>query len=231
MEFKPEKTDADWIGQIGEEGVYFSSVYPTGKEVVISEFTGDITHDGCDDLIQVVGYSVEESPDAETVTSINSEGCYIKVFEGRVDGNYREKPVFISRNYHMSHMGNGTICMSEVNGEKYLLAADISEGQGEAAYWFAAFYVDSKNWIVVEEQSEVKFSVDKESHPDWEELVHREDVIGEFSTKISPFLSESVLLLSMDVNEDVNEDTALYSTTDEVMDSNTYFEKVWARED
>lgn len=231
VEFKPEKTDADWIGQIGEEGVYFSSVYPTGKEVVISEFTGDLTHDGYDDLIQVVGYSVEESPSVETVTSFNSDGCYVKVFEGKSDGNFEESPIFISRNYHMAHMGNGTICMSEVSGEKYLLAAEISEGQGEAAYRFAAFYVDSKNGIVVEEQSKVKFSVDKESHSDWEELVHREDVIGEFSTKISPFLSESVLLLSMDVNEDVNEDVALYSTTDELIDANTYFEKVWARED
>ncbi len=90
MEFKPEKTDADWIGQMGEEGVYFSSVYPTGNEVVISEFTADLTHDGCDDLIQVVGYSVEESPDAETVTSINSDGCYVKVFEGKSDGKYEE---------------------------------------------------------------------------------------------------------------------------------------------
>lgn len=231
MEFKPEKTDADWIGQIGEEGVYFSSVYPTGEEVLISEFTADITHDGCDDLIQVVGYSVEESPSIETVTSFNSDGCYVKVFEGKSDGNFEESPTFISRNYHMSHMGNGTICMSEVNGEKYLLAAEISEGQGEAAYRFAAFYVDSKNGIVVEEQSKVKFSVDKESHSDWEELVHRKDVIDEFRAKLSPYLKESVLLLSMDVNEDVNEDTALYSTTDEVMDANTYFEKVWARED
>jgi len=178
-------------------------------------------------LIQVVGYSVEESPSIETVTSFNSDGCYVKVFEGKSDGNFEESPIFISRNYHMAHMGNGTICMSEVNGEKYLLTAEISEGQGEAAYRFAAFYVDSKNGIVVEEQSKVKFSVDKESHADWDELVHREDVIGEFSTKISPFLSESVLLLSMDVNED----TALYSTTDEVMDANTYFEKVWTRED
>ncbi len=117
--------------------------------------------------------------------------------------------------------------MSEVNGETYLLAAEISEGQGEAAYRFAAFYVDSKNGIVLEEQSKVKFSVDKESHPDWDELVHREDVIDEFNTKISPFLKESVLLLSMDVNEDI----ALYSTNDEVIDANTYFEKVWARED
>jgi len=230
MEFRPEIIDTnnnDWNGQTGEEGVYFSSVYPTGKEVVISEFTGDLTHDGCDDLIQVVGYSVEESPSIETVTSFNSDGCYVKVFEGKSDGNFEESPIFISRNYHMAHMGNGTICMSEVNGEKYLLTAEISEGQGEAAYRFAAFYVDSKNGIVVEEQSKVKFSVDKESHADWDELVHREDVIGEFSTKISPFLSESVLLLSMDVNED----TALYSTTDEVMDANTYFEKVWTRED
>ena len=106
------------------------------------------------------------------------------------------------------------------------MTADISEGQGEAAYRFAAFYVDSKYGIVVEEQSKVKFSVDKESHADWDELVHREDVIGEFSTKMASFLEESVLLLSLDINED----TALYSTTDEVMDANTYFEKVWARE-
>jgi len=229
MEFEPAITEADkydWIGQMGEVGKYFSSVYPTGKEVVISEFTADLTHDGCDDLIQVVGYSVEESADVETVTSTGSEGCYVKVFKGRADGNYEEKPVFISRNYHMSHMGNGTICMSEVNGEKYLLTADISEGQGEAAYWFAAYYVDSENWIRVEEQSEVIFSVDKESHPDWDERAHREDVMDEFRAKISPYLEKSVLLLSLDINEDA----ALYSTTDEVLDANTYFEKVWERE-
>ena len=44
---------------------------------------------------------------------------------------------------------------------------------------------------------------------------------------MASFLEESVLLLSLDINEDV----ALYSTNDEVIDANTYFEKVWARED
>lgn len=224
----PEITDIakdSWSGQIGEEGIYFSSNYPQGTEVLISQFTGDITHDGLEDLIQVTGYSLGDTLNIEEVTSISSAGCYVKVFEGTIGGEYEKTPIFISRNFHMAHMGNGTICLSKVNGEVYLLVAETSEGQGSALYRFEAIYVDKEDGIVIKDSEETKFYVDRESHTDWEELTHREDVMDEFRARIEPFLEESVLLLSMDTNEG----DAQYSTDDKKLDATAYFDKVWLR--
>ena len=214
-----------WSGQIGEEGIYFSSKYPQGTEVLISQFTGDITHDGVEDLIQVTGYSLGDMPNIEEVTSISSDGCYVKVFEGTDSGDYEKTPIFISRNFHMAHMGNGTICLSKVDGEAYLLVAETSEGQGSALYRFEAIYVDKEDGIVIKDSEETRFYVDRESHTDWEELTHREDVMDEFRAQIEPFLEESVLLLSMDICEGDPQ----YSTDDKKLDATTYFDKVWLR--
>lgn len=149
----------------------------------------------------------------------------MKVFEGIFDGEYGKTPIFISRNFHMAHMGNGTICLSKVNGEEYLLVAETSEGQGNALYRFEAIYVDKEEGIVIKDSEETRFCIDRESHTDWEELTHRADVMDEFRARIEPFLEESVLLLSMDTNEG----DALYSTDNKKLDATTYFDKVWVR--
>ena len=49
------------IGQLGEEGYYYNADYPGDEayEVPIFETTADITHDGIEDLVSVVGYSAD----------------------------------------------------------------------------------------------------------------------------------------------------------------------------
>ena len=111
------------IGQLGEEGNYYNSDYP-GKdayEVPIFETTADLTHDGIADLVSVVGYGSEPDEAVDDVISNSSYGCYVKVYRGTKDGEYESHPRFISRNFHLSHAGNGTICLSKKDGLDYLL--------------------------------------------------------------------------------------------------------------
>ena len=85
-------------------------------EVPIFETTADLTHDGIADLVSVVGYGSEPDEAVDDVISNSSYGCYVKVYRGTKDGEYESHPRFISRNFHLSHAGNGTICLSKKDG-------------------------------------------------------------------------------------------------------------------
>ena len=151
------------IGQLGEDGNYYNSDYP-GKdayEVPIFETTADLTHDGIADLVSVVGYGSEPDEAVDDVISNSSYGCYVKVYRGTKDGEYESHPRFISRNFHLSHAGNGTICLSKKDGLDYLLISMTYEMQGTAQYDFAAFYVDDEKGIVIEDTYGVEFAVDR----------------------------------------------------------------------
>ena len=131
------------IGQLGEEGNYYNSDYP-GKdayEVPIFETTADLTHDGIADLISVVGYGSEPDASVDDVISNSSYGCYVKVYRGTKNGEYESHLRFISRNFHLSHAGNGTICLSKKDGLDYLLISMTYEMQGTAQYDLSLIHI------------------------------------------------------------------------------------------
>jgi hypothetical protein len=213
-------------GQLGEDGNYYNSDYP-GKdayEVPIFETTADLTHDGIADLVSVVGYGSEPDEAVDDVISNSSYGCYVKVYRGTKDGEYESHPRFISRNFHLSHAGNGTICLSKKDGLDYLLISMTYEMQGTAQYDFAAFYVDDEKGIVIEDTYGVEFAVDKDEHPDWNECTHREDVVPLLKEKMTPYLDDSTLLLSLDIDNG-----ALYSCDGKTLEGNDFFDQIWER--
>lgn len=212
------------LGQLGEEGYHYSSEYPEGEEVLIYETTADITHDGIADRILVAGYSIEENPGVEDVLSISSEGCYLKLYRGLQDGSFEATPRFISRNFHAAHTGNGTICLTHSGGEDYLLFSSTYEMQGIANYGFWVIYVDDEKGIVVVDSNEVEFIFASMEIDD--SAVRREDVIPGFREKISPYLENAALLLSLDV-----ESEAYYSTEQEECPASAFFDTVWSRTD
>lgn len=205
------------IGQLGEEGNYYNSDYP-GKdayEVPVFETTADITHDGIADLVSVVGYGGEPDATVDDVVSNSSYGCYVKVYRGTKDREYERYPRFISRNFHLSHAGNGTICLSKKDNLDYLLISTTYEMQGTAQYDFAAFYVDDEKGIVIDDTYGVEFAVDKDEHPDWNECTHREDVVPLLQEKMTHYLKDSMLLLSLDIDNG-----ALYSCEEKTLEGN-----------
>ena len=211
------------IGQLGEDGNYYNSDYP-GKdayEVPIFETTADLTHDGIADLVSVVGYGSEPDEAVDDVISNSSYGCYVKVYRGTKDGEYESHPRFISRNFHLSHAGNGTICLSKMD---YLLISTTYEMQGTAQYDFAAFYVDDEKGIMIEDTYGVEFAVDKDEHQDWNECTHREDVVPLLQEKMTPYLDDSTLLLSLDIDNG-----ALYSCDGKTLEGNDFFDQIWER--
>ena len=185
------------IGQLGEEGNYYNSV---------------------------VGYGSEPDASVDDVISNSSYGCYVKVYRGTKNGEYESHPRFISRNFHLSHAGNGTICLSKKDGLDYLLISMTYEMQGTAQYDFAAFYVDDEKGIVIEDTYGVEFAVDKDEHQDWNECTHREDVVPLLQEKMTPYLDDSTLLLSLDIDNG-----ALYSCDGKTLEGNDFFDQIWER--
>lgn len=76
----------------------------------------------------------------------------------------------------------------EKDGLDYLLISTTYEMQGTAQYDFAAFYVDDEKGIVIEDTYGVEFAVDKDEHQDWNECIHREDVVPLLKEKMTPYL-------------------------------------------
>ncbi len=214
------------IGQLGEEGNYFSKDYPTQNEVetVAYQTKADVTHDGVEDLIQLSIYS-EDIVQAEDFYTGYLGVAYVKVFRGLADGGYEPYPRFISRGFDASHVGNGTICVTHKNGRDYLLLSTIYEMQGEAAYDYAVIYIDDKEGIVMEDSAGAEFAVWQELHDDWPEKTHRKDVIPSFRKKIAPWIEDATILVSFDMDSDQD-----LSSIIEECPANVFFDMVWERE-
>lgn len=112
----------------------------------------------------------------------------------------------------------------EKDGLDYLLISTTYEMQGTAQYDFAAFYVDDEKGIVIEDTYGVEFAVDKDEHQDWNECIHREDVVPLLKEKMTPYLDDSTLLLSLDIDNG-----ALYSCDGKTLEGNDFFDQIWER--
>ncbi len=213
------------LGQLGEEGWHYSSDYPNGNEVVIYETTADITHDGIADRILVVGYSIEDNAGVENVLSIASDGCYVKLYRGLQDGSFETTARFISRNYHAAHAGNGTVCLTHVEGMDYLLFSSIYEMQGMADYSFALAYVDDEEGIAVVDSEEVEFTFGEAGSGGEPAGEERASTVPAFEEKLSPYLENATILLSLNVDTET-----FYSTEEEECPASAFFDLVWSRD-
>ena len=214
------------IGQLGEEGYYFSSSFPTQDETetIAYQTKADVTHDGIDDLIQLSLYA-EDTVRIEDFSAGYFGVAYVKVFRGTKNGEYESHPRFISRGYDASHVGNGTICVTHKEGQDYLLLSTIYEMQGEATYDYAVIYIDDENGIVMEDSADAAFAVWEEMHEDWSEKTHRKDVIPAFQSKIEPWIADATILVSFDIDSDQD-----LNSIEEECPAEVFFDTVWERE-
>ena len=214
------------IGQLGEEGYYFSSSLLTQEETetIAYQTKADVTHDGIDDLIQLSVYA-EDTVCVEDFFEGYLGVAYVKVFRGLESGEYECYPRFISRGYDASHVGNGTICVTHKDGQDYLLLSTIYEMQGEATYDYAVIYIDDEEGIVMEDSADAAFAVWEEMHEDWSEKTHRKDVIPAFQRKIEPWIADATILVSFDIDSDRD-----FNSIVEECPAEVFFDTVWERE-
>ena len=79
-------------------------------------------------------------------------------------------------------------------------------------------------WMMIDDTYGVEFAVDKDEHPDWNECTHREDVVPLLQEKMTHYLKDSMLLLSLDIDNG-----ALYSCEEKTLEGNDFFDQIWER--
>lgn len=203
VEFDPEaeetsyfKEDENRVGQLGEEGSYYSrkeNATRPEQEYVLYETTADLTHDGIDDLVQLVCFSLKTTK-AEQLND-SSAIVHVKVYRGKADHSYEKKARFISRSFADAHVGNGQLFLTQKDGLDYFMVSDAYEMQGSASYGFGVFYIDDQTGIQKVDEASVNFAVGKEEGNHWENKLHREDVMPSLRKAIEPWLEHTQTLI------------------------------------
>lgn len=196
-------------------------------EILAYSTEADITHDGIDDFICLYIYAYQNLADTmslqELLDSIQSTEC-VKVFRGVGNGNFEDNPCYTSGSYSIAHVGNGTICLTQKDGQDYLLLCSTYANQGFAEYSYEAIYIDDEKGIVVEDEARAEFAIVVEEHELWKEWPHSEDVLPEFKVKIAPWLENAIIIASLDI-----ESEQCYSSIEQECPANLYFDTVWER--
>jgi hypothetical protein len=227
-----ESDNAD-IGQIGEDGNYYSKsdISKNETEVVVSETTADLNHDGINDLIQLV--AVTDKHTAEAISTVNDikkiltdniSLFYVKVYRGISSNTYEEQAYFVSRSFGLPHVGNGFNCLTYVDGEAYFIIGSFWEGQGFASYGYNVFYLDDEQGAVVVQSDSVEFIAWEEGWGDsWSENLHRDDVMPDFEEKLNPYLENAEIIICQDIDE------GSFSNITGKCPASEYFDIIWER--
>jgi hypothetical protein len=222
------------VGQIGEEGAFYSKsdISEDETEVVASETTADLNHDGINDLIQLVVRT-----DKDTVTTIstaneianvlanNTALAFVKVYKGLSHNTYDEEACFVSKDFSISHVGNGFNCLTYVDGEAYFIIGSLWEGQGFASYGYNVFYLDDEQGAVIVESDGVEFRVGNDySSEDWRnQYPRRSKVMPDFEQKLNPWLENAEIIVCLDIDE------GSFSNITGKCPASDYFDIIWER--
>jgi hypothetical protein len=227
-----ESDNAD-IGQIGEDGNYYSKsdISKNETEVVASETTADLNHDGIDDLIQLVvvtdkdtAKAISTANDIKKMLDTNVSLSYVKVYRGISSNTYEEQAYFVSRSFGLPHVGNGFNCLTYVDGEAYFIIGSFWEGQGFASYGYNVFYLDDEQGAVVVQSDSVEFIAWEEGWGErWNEELHRADVMPDFKEKLSPYLENAEIIICQDIDE------GSFSNITGKCPASEYFDIIWER--
>ncbi|MBQ8625121.1 MAG: hypothetical protein IJ419_02990, partial [Agathobacter sp.] len=219
------KAEALTIGLSFVPDIYVKEETPAYEEydeTILYETTADLTHDGNDDLIQLVLKS------KWSLYGVDSEWSYslVKVFLGKADGTYYEAdPIYVSDGYSRVHAANGTIVLTERNGKDYLMYSNMYEMQDMANYKYAVFYIGEDNKEVIVAADEVDFTCEKYSYL-WDPYptVLREEAVPALREQMLPWIKNGKILVALDAY------TSVYmSTKDKVCPANTYYDLIWNR--
>lgn len=200
----------EYLGQLGESGEYYDEARfnELGEyELEIDCFYADVTHDGIDDLIKTVVFNLDKNASIDTAINGMSAGSFVKVYKGIYEGEYEESACFVSRDFHMSHLGNGSAFLVDYEGQDYLMIASLYEGQGQADYNYTLFYIDDSEGIITQDRYGVTFATDNVTYQNAD---GREVVEPLFDSHIEKYIDNSEILLALDCEYE----SALYSTSE-----------------
>jgi len=218
------------IGLLGEEDTVFFLDYQEDveKETVVYQVEADVTHDGIPDLIQLSVISLKDAGDFESpqqmLGSVETREL-VKVYRGKQEGGYEEYFRFKSRDYGAAHVGNGTVCLTHKEGQDYLLFANLWEGQGFGIYAYAVMYIDDAEGAMIVDEASADFSTYEDAE-EVDESAHREDVIPEFREKLTPWVNDATIIVSLDVDS-----YSYLSSIERECPAAVYFDSVWERGD
>ena len=196
---------------------------PYVENKVLFETTADLNHDSIEDLVQtVLTYHPTDEVVGDDVTH-PANSVFIRIYFGIREGEYEESAVSTDI-VSMSHNANGTFVLTQKDGLDYLIFSNMYQMQGEADYQYKVYYLDEDGSELVVKSDLVSFICDP-WNINWEEGVHREDVIPTFKEGLENWLSEtSLILISFDVSEET-----YYTAENCVIPASMYYEKVWER--
>jgi hypothetical protein len=225
--------DAGVVGQMGEEGVYYSaaSLEEDYEKTVVYEMAADVTGDGIDDLIQLEAWINKEDTanKAKTPQQILKSGLYfyyVKIYKGISAKHYEDEAYFVSNDYGLSHVGNGYFCYTYRDGKPYLVTGSFWEGQGFAAYGYNVTELDNDGNAVVVDFGNADFAVWEDDWDErWKENLHREDVMPEYEESLKPWLENAVIVIATDISEG----DGAFSSIDGECPASEYFDRIWER--
>ena len=203
--------DGGDIGQLGEEGYYYSQkdrlkrLQETSEqseyETVVYETTADLNQDGIKDLVQVICISSEKQPDIEMEAAGNGT-FYVRVYRGLQNGGYEKEARFISCSWDASHAGNGEICLIQKDGKDYLLYGQMYEMQGVATYGYGIIFIDDQKGIQIVEEYWNNFETEDLQSTESEGSEGREKALSKLQKRIAPWLENSFMLVVEDCNQE-----------------------------
>ena len=220
-------------------------------EVITYEKEIDMTADGVADRIIFVINVTEEYKDLTDTYEILSMPFVgkVKLYDG-----VSEELIWESRNISRDRIGNHQISLVTKDGSNYLIAGETQEQMGDGYYYYRVLSFEgwepdanggeegstqlnsgsenSGGWLVDELQIVdtyyVSFVLDYAGYRLFPNMQLRAEVVPDYKEHIEKWFENSELIVATDVIMDRPNDI-LYSTTENKVGAETYYNLVWER--
>ena len=209
------------IGKIGVQAPYENAECgkPIAYSEVLAQFSADITHDGQKNTILLTvpeGATLQDVMDGRTAFGqfyVSAEQHYLAE-EG--EGDFSEIYAFINREFSPTHVGNGQMFVTTVEGKDYLIQTNFWSGMDTLTYQYEVFFEDRNAKYEVES---AKIEMGESSS--------KED-ISEFFSNLNTWVNDSTYVVYVaDIDYEPN---LFYSTEDHKISPAEYLtekEKQW----
>lgn len=209
------------IGKIGVQAPYENAECgkPIAYSEVLAQFSADITHDGQKNTILLTvpeGATLQDIMDGRTAFGqfyVSAEQHYLAE-EG--EGDFSEIYAFINREFSPTHVGNGQMFVTTVEGKDYLIQTNFWSGMDTLTYQYEVFFEDRNAKYEVES---AKIEMGESSS--------KED-ISEFFSNLNTWVNDSTYVVYVaDIDYEPN---LFYSTEDHKISPAEYLtekEKQW----
>ena len=209
------------IGKIGVQAPYENAECgkPIAYSEVLAQFSADITHDGQKNTILLTvpeGATLQDVMNGRTAFGqfyVSAEQHYLAE-EG--EGDFSEIYAFINREFSPTHVGNGQMFVTTVEGKDYLIQTNFWSGMDTLTYQYEVFFEDRNAKYEVES---AKIEMGESSS--------KED-ISEFFSNLNTWVNDSTYVVYVaDIDYEPN---LFYSTEDHKISPAEYLtekEKQW----